>query len=95
MTHRAARWGFTIADEPRPAVSIDDAWLDLTPMAARILTRVIDEPGFVANAALLGTKGRVPNTATLRVHVAAIRKVLPERFTLLNEAPGGYRLITV
>lgn len=93
MTHRAARWGFTLADAP-PAVAIDGAPLDLTPMAARVLTRVVEEPGFVSNRELLGTNGGIPNTATLRVHVAAIRKVLPERFTLLNEAPGGYRLVT-
>lgn len=94
MIVKPCRWGFGTAEAP-PTVWLEGAKLDLTPMAARVLTRVVEEPGFVSNRELLGTNGGIPNTATLRVHVAAIRKVLPERFTLLNEAPGGYRLVTV
>lgn len=85
--------GFSAFDR-RPQVLFNGTKLPLTPMAARILRRVIEAGAFVSNAELLGTNGGIPNTATLRVHIAAIRKALPEPFQLRNEAPGGYRFIS-
>ncbi len=92
MSVQTLPYGFGATDKPAQVFHNGKA-LSLTPMAARILRRVIVDGGFVSNAELLGTNGGIPNTATLRVHVAAIRRALPEPFMLRNEAPGGYRFI--
>lgn len=74
-------FGLFVEHQP-PAVYAGLSRLDLTPMAARILTKLAAAPAPVKRADLIGTAGGVRKSDTLRVHLCAIRKALPGGLTL-------------
>jgi len=69
-------FGLFAVDQPA-AVYFGGQRLDLTPMAARILTKLARLPGGVPRAELIGTNGGVAKSDTLRVHIHAVRQALP------------------
>lgn len=74
-------FGLFVEHQP-PTVFAGMTRLDLTPMAARLLAKLAAAPKPVARRDLIGTAGGVKTADTLRVHLCAIRKVLPRELAL-------------
>lgn len=69
-------FGLFAVDHPA-AVYFGGQRLPLTPMGARILTKLAQLPGGVPRCDLIGTAGGVAKSDTLRVHIHAVRQALP------------------
>lgn len=69
-------FGLFAVDQPA-AVYFGGQRLNLTPMAARILTKLARLPNGAPRAELIGTNGGVAKADTLRVHICAVRQALP------------------
>lgn len=85
--------GGLFAQTQPPAIYSGATRLDLTPMAARILTKLASTPAPVLRSDLIGTGGGVGKSETLRVHICAIRKALPSGLAVeYLPDDGAYRL---
>ena len=71
MMHRAARWGFMIADDPRPGVSIDGAWVMTLAMPVGVATPSISfaRKGEDLTGTYSGRYGKFPIAGLVRGQV--------------------------